>query len=154
MNRPVAGGRLSFGTSVNGTGRDRRYLLSSRRVLSAAPTTTTPAVQRASRVPDRSNRCPPTCTWPPNAESERLCSACASAEKLASEMNRTLRDSVLSDANVRPPNSSTTFSCSSVYPLTHVSPQKAPSHTANTAAHDRLGIAASTNSGPAAASND
>ena len=39
---------------------------------------------------------------------------CANAGKAASDRNRNIRDSVVSAPNVRPRNSSTTFSCSSV----------------------------------------
>ena len=60
----------------------------------------------------------------------------------------------VSEPKVRPRYSSVTFSCSSVYPVTHVAPQKKPRTTVTTAARGRFGIAASTNSVHAANSID
>ena len=54
-----------------------------------------------------------------------------------SDRKRPRRDSTVSEPNVRPRNSSATFSCSSVYPLTHARPQNTPSHTVTTAASAR-----------------
>ena len=51
MKNPVAGGRFSFGTSVRGWGRDNRYRLRSRQVLSPARATAIPAVARPKRMP-------------------------------------------------------------------------------------------------------
>ena len=83
-------------------------------MLNDAPTSSAPAHHKASRVPDRSTRCPP-------MNSSSIPSRTAIDPKIAArvgntinEMNSIIRDIVVSAANVRPRYSSTTFSCNSV----------------------------------------
>ncbi len=64
--------------------------------------------------------------------------------KTASERNSAVRTMVASTAKVRPLNSSVTFSCNMVYPMTQATPAPAPIGTVKNAAQPIAGIAAST----------
>ena len=115
MNSPVAGGRLSFGTIASGRGRDRRYRASERQVMKPAPR------QHRRGEPEGERGCPTGRTAARRRRTRRRTtpsapapSTWASAGNRASDRNRTARESVVSAANVRPRNSSATFSCSSV----------------------------------------
>ena len=75
--------------------------------------------------------------------------AAAMAGKATRAANRVIREEMVRVANVRPRNSSVTFSCSMVYPVTQVRPTARPMGTVSSAASVIVGMAATTNRHPA-----